>query len=291
LSRASQGTPAAPAERQFPLPGLTLAAQVWGKPGDRPVLAAHGWLDNAASFDLLAPQLPDCEIVALDLAGHGASGSRSPDSGYNLWQDVGDFLDVLDALGWARCTLLGHSRGAAISMLFAATFPDRVDKLVLIEGGAPLIGSAADAPATLAHALLDRRSLRDKVGRVFAQRAKAIQERAQGFTKVSVAAAEVLARRSLREVPGGFRWHADQRLKGASELRLTADHVRAFVRRVAAPVLLILADDGPFGRLPLYDEVIGLLADVEVVRLPGGHHLHLEGTEVEIAGRIRAFLG
>jgi len=176
-------------------------------------------------------------------------------------------------------------------MLFAATFPDRVDKLVLIEGGAPLIGSAADAPATLARALLDRRNLRDKAGRVFAERAKAIRERAQGFTKVSVAAAEVLARRSLREVPGGFRWHADQRLKGASELRLTADHVREFVRRVAAPVLLFLADDGPFGRMPLYDEMIGLLADVEVVRLPGGHHLHLEGAEVEIAGRIRAFLG
>jgi pimeloyl-ACP methyl ester carboxylesterase len=254
------------------------------------VLAAHGWLDNAASFDLLAPLLPDYEIVALDLAGHGFSGSRSADSGYNLWQDVGDFLDVLDSLGWARCTLLGHSRGAAISMLFAATFPERVDKLVLIEGGAPLIAAPDDAPATLAQALLDRRSLRGKSGRVFAQRAKAIKERSQGFTKISVAAAEVLARRSLREVPGGFQWHADQRLKGASELRLTAEHVRAFVRRVAAPVLLFLADDGPFARLPIYEDMIRLFPDVEVVRMSGGHHLHLEGGEVEIARRIRHFL-
>ena len=38
----------------------------------------------------------------------------------------------MEALGWQRCTLLGHSRGAAISMLFAATFPERVDKLVQI---------------------------------------------------------------------------------------------------------------------------------------------------------------
>lgn len=290
MSEASSRTPAAPAERQFELPGLTLAAQVWGSSGGRPVLAAHGWLDNAASFDRLAPLLPGCEIVALDLAGHGASGSRSFDAGYNLWQDVGDFLEVLDALGWARCTLLGHSRGAAISMLFAGTFPERVDKLVLIEGGAPLIGAAAEAPGTLRQALLDRRSLCGKSGRVFAQRAKAIQERAQGFTKISVAAAEALARRSLRAVPGGFQWHADQRLKGASELRLTADHVREFVRRVAAPVLLVLADDGPFGRLPIYEDMIGLFANVEVVRLPGGHHLHLEGAEGEIARRIQAFL-
>jgi pimeloyl-ACP methyl ester carboxylesterase len=291
LSKASSRTPAAPTERQFALPSLTLAAQVWGNAGDLPILAAHGWLDNAATFDRLAPLLPGCEIVALDLAGHGQSGSRSADAGYNLWQDVGDFLDVLDELGWARCTLLGHSRGGAISMLFAATFPERVDKLVLIEGGAPMIGSAAEAPATLRQALLDRRSLRGKSGRVFAERAKAIQERAQGFTKLSVAAAEVLARRSLRAVRGGFQWHADQRLKGASELRLTAEHVREFVRRVSAPVLLIMADDGPFVRLPIYEEMIGLFASIEVVRLQGGHHLHLEGAEAEIARRIQAFLG
>lgn len=290
MSEASARTPPTPTERRFALPGLTLAAQVWGKPGRLPVLAAHGWLDNAASFDLLAPLLPDYEIVALDLAGHGFSGSRSEDSGYHLWQDVGDFLDVLDQLGWARCTLLGHSRGAAISMLFAAAFPERVDKLVLIEGGAPLVAPPDDAPAILTQALLDRRRLRGKTGRVFAERAKAIKERAQGFTKISLAAAEVLARRSLREVPGGFQWHADQRLKGASELRLTPDHVRAFVRRVTAPVLLILADDGPFARLPIYEDMIRLLPDAEVVRTTGGHHLHLEGAEVEIARRIRGFL-
>jgi pimeloyl-ACP methyl ester carboxylesterase len=290
LSGASFRTPAARADRQFEAAGLTLAAQVWGEPGDRPVLAAHGWLDNAASFDLLAPQLSGCEIVALDLAGHGSSGSRSPDAGYNLWQDVGDVLDVLDELAWQRCTLLGHSRGGAISMLFAATFPERVDKLVLVEGGVPVIGAAADAPATLARALLDQRKLRGKSGRVFEERATAIEERAQGFTKVSLAAAELLARRSLRAVPGGFQWHADQRLKGASELRLTADHVRAFVRCVAAPTLLFLADDGPFGRLPIYEEMIAEFPSIEVVRLRGGHHFHLEGAQVEIGRRIRAFL-
>ena len=41
----------------------------------------------------------------------------------------------------------------------------------------------------------------------------------------------------------------------------------------------------------LYEEMIGLFADIEVVRLPGGHHLHLEGAEVEIAARTLRFLG
>ena len=279
-----------PQDRQFHLPGLTLAAEVWGRAGEHPVLAAHGWLDNAGSFDLLAPRLTGCEIVALDLAGHGKSDSRSADSAYNIWQDVGDLLEVVDALGWQRCTLLGHSRGAAISMLFAGAFPERVDKLVLLEGGLPLTGEADDAPASLARALLERRALLGKSGRVFTQRATAIAERAQGFSKVTPAAAEILARRSLREVPGGFQWHADQRLKATSELRFSAEHTRAFVRRITAPVLLLFATESPFAGRPLYREAAELFADIEVAELPGGHHFHLEGAEAAIAERIRRFL-
>ena len=157
-----------PREQRFALPGLTLAAEIWGAPGEQPILASHGWLDNAGSFELLAPLLPGCELVALDLAGHGLSDSRSADSSYNIWQDVGDLLDVADAMAWQRCTLLGHSRGAGISMLFAATFPERVDKLILLEGGLPLTAEAEEAPAGLAEALRDARALRGKGGRVFA---------------------------------------------------------------------------------------------------------------------------
>jgi len=280
-----------PRERRFALPGLSLAAEVWGSPGQRPVLASHGWLDNAGSFALLAPLLPRCEIVALDLAGHGFSDSRSPDSSYNIWQDVGDLLAVADELGWQRFTLLGHSRGAGISMLFAATFPERVDKLVLLEGGLPLTAEASEAPAGLAQALRESRELRDKSGRVFATRATAIAERAGGFSKVTPAAAELLARRSLREVPsGGFQWHADQRLKAQSELRMTPDHVRAFARAVQAPALLLFAERSPFVDRPLYRELPSLFANIEVDRAPGGHHFHLEGSEAIIAERIRRFL-
>ncbi len=277
--------------REFALPGVTLAAQVFGKAGGVPVLATHGWLDNASTFDLLAPRLDGCEVVSLDLAGHGLSGSRSPDAAYNIWEDVGDLLEVREQLGWARCNLLGHSRGAAIAMLFAGAFPEYVDKLVLIEGGVPLLGLPAEAPATLARSFRDRAALRSKSGRVFTDRATAIDERAQGFTKLTTAAAEILARRSLREVPGGFQWHADQRLKGSAEVRLTREHVHAFIGAITAPVLMVLAETSPFGDTDLYKEMIAAFANIEVVRLPGGHHLHLEGAEAEIAARVRRFLG
>jgi len=272
------------------LPGLTLAAQVWGRRGGVPVLALHGWLDNSSTFDLLAPLLPDCELVALDLAGHGRSGFRSPDAAYNIWEDVGDLLEVAEQLGWQRFNLLGHSRGAAIAMLFAGAYPQLTDRLVLVEGGVPVVGTAAEAPETLARSFRERRELRAKSGRVFADRASAILERARGFTKLSTAAAEILARRSLREVDGGFVWHADQRLKGVPEVRLTREQVRAFVERVEAPTLMVLAEESPFGGTDLYQEMIAAFEEIETVVLPGAHHLHLEGAQGEIAALVRRFL-
>ncbi|MGD8323921.1 MAG: alpha/beta fold hydrolase, partial [Gammaproteobacteria bacterium] len=104
-----------PVERTFDVPGLSLAAREWGTAGELPVIALHGWLDNAGSFDLLAPQLSGVHLIALDCAGHGLSGHRSPDATYNVWQDVPDVFAVASRLGWDRFTLLGHSRGAAIA--------------------------------------------------------------------------------------------------------------------------------------------------------------------------------
>jgi pimeloyl-ACP methyl ester carboxylesterase len=279
-----------PVERQFELPGLKLRALEWGAAGGVPVLALHGWLDNAGSFDLLAPLLPSCHLIALDAAGHGLSDPRSDDSGYNLWQDVGDLHDVAAALGWQRFNLLGHSRGAAIAMLFAGTFPGRVERLMLLEGGLPIVGSAADAPANLERVLERTRELRGRGGRVFVSREQAIAERVDGFSPVTTAAAEILARRSLIAVTGGWQWQADQRLKAGSELRLTPELVRAFVERVSAPALCIMAEQSPFADLALYTETLQRFARLELRRVAGRHHFHLEGAAEAIAAEINRFL-
>lgn len=277
-----------PTEREFSLPGLTLAAREWGEPGQAPVIAVHGWLDNAGSFDLLAPLLEGCHVIALDSAGHGHSGNRSPDASYDLWQEVGDLLGVADAMGWSKFSMLGHSRGAAIAALTAGTCPDRVASLVLIEGGIPVLSSAEDAPENLAQALKERGER--KSGRVFADRATALEERANGFSKVALSTAEILARRSLRQVEGGFRWHVDPRLKGTSAFRLSAEHMKAFVSRIDVPVLILLAEQSPFANAPAYREMLEWFDGAEIAVLPGAHHFHLEGAEAEIAARTLRFL-
>ena len=68
-------------EVRLSLPHIELAAHLFGPEDGRPVIALHGWLDNANSFARLAPRLEGLRVIALDMAGHGHSGHRPPGAG------------------------------------------------------------------------------------------------------------------------------------------------------------------------------------------------------------------
>ncbi|WP_236638195.1 alpha/beta fold hydrolase [Mangrovicoccus ximenensis] len=114
-----------PRDCSWEIDGLPLAGLAWGPQDGTPVLALHGWMDHAASFAELAPRLGGCHVVAPDLSGQGLSGHRSPHATYNIWDDLPQLAGLLDRLGWDSCVLLGHSRGANISALLAATATTR----------------------------------------------------------------------------------------------------------------------------------------------------------------------
>ena len=68
-------------ERTFENNGIQLAAKEWGRSGYQPVIALHGWLDNANSFDRMLPGMEHLHIIALDLAGHGRKPLRHATDG------------------------------------------------------------------------------------------------------------------------------------------------------------------------------------------------------------------
>jgi len=82
--------------------------------GDTPVLALHGWLDNAHSFVPLSDHLDGLDLVAIDFPGHGFSMPRPDGVRYHFDDYSFDVLAVLDDLGWERCNILGHSLGGEI---------------------------------------------------------------------------------------------------------------------------------------------------------------------------------
>ena len=120
------------AKRQIALPnGQSLAVVEVGDPSLPPILLVHGYTDNSRSFSLLAPHLADSfRLLAVDLRGHGASSA--PECCYALTELAYDLRLVLDVLQIERASLVGHSLGSMVGQVFAARWPERVDRLVLI---------------------------------------------------------------------------------------------------------------------------------------------------------------
>lgn len=284
-------------EIELPLHSLTLAAKAWGPTNGRPVLALHGWMDNANSFDRLAPLLADVRLVALDMAGHGKSDHRAGHMPYYMWEYALDVLDVVDGLGWARFSLLGHSLGGGVATLVAGLVPERVDRLLLIESIGPLAGEAETMPNTLLStrkAMQTARSLREKRagqyrGPRFADPAEAVERRMMSPLKLPRAAIEMLVARGVVAVDGGFEWRHDPRLMLPTAVRMTEEQVQVHLARIGAPTTLILGTDGLFmddERATFLHERKALLADLTEHVLPGSHHLHMGDSAAAIAELI-----
>jgi len=261
-------------EVRLSLPHLEVAAHLYGPDDGKPVIALHGWLDNAATFSRLAPRLKGLRIVALDLPGHGHSDHRPIGAGYNIWDYAHDVLQVAEQFGWQRFSLLGHSMGAIVSVLLAGALPERVERLALIDGVIPYTGEADSAPHKLGSALEALLAVNDKRKPVYASFDQAVEARMKGVGAVSREAAEMLAQRGLMPVPGGYTWRTDPRLMLPSAMRLTRAHALAFVSRVACPTSLVLAEQGLMMQPELLELVESFPFDIR--RLVGGHHLHLD---------------
>ena len=130
----------------------SLAYQQWGSPSSpNKVLAIHGWLDNSNSFNYLGPYLAErgFHVVAYDNIGHGYSThEKASSNNYGVAPYVGRCRDVIEALKWEKCNIVGHSLGAALTVLFAGSHPDMVDKIALIDGFATPLTQPAERAAT-----------------------------------------------------------------------------------------------------------------------------------------------
>ena len=280
--------------RELRLPGGRgeLAALRFGDPDGPKLLALHGWLDNAASFVPLAASLEGFDVVALDLPGHGASAHRAAGYDYVYVDWLHDVLDALDALGWERAHLLGHSMGATLASTLAAAAPERVAKLALIEGLGPLGGPAESAGTRLREAVAARRALdarREDAPRVIKDIDTALAARLQA-TPMREADARLIVERNLQAVAGGWSWRSDPRLRLPSSTRLPEAAIRAILQAVDAPTLLVAAEPAPPYFPPaLRAERIACLRDASLHVLEGGHHVHMERAP-EIGALLRDFL-
>jgi len=285
-------------QKRFDLYGFTYAAQLWGESDSHPVIALHGWLDNSASFEVLAPllDLSQIQVLAIDLAGHGLSQHRSGISDYPIWSEIASIYAIADEMGWSEFSLMGHSRGAMISLLMAGTYPQRITQLIMIDALLPPIVPAEDAQARMVNSLnelhrrLKRVSLYDTYDDAIFARANS------RFGNIQTSTAERLAARGLHKVGQQYQWHADGKLWALSNIGLSLAMVQSFVDKITAPSHLLLGRQGLMQGnseqskyLVAFEQVVSALS-INIHEFDDGHFLHMEKSAHRVAETINSFL-
>lgn len=131
-----------------PVDGGDLYVGAWGPPNAPVVLAAHGITGNHLHFGFVARELStDRRVVAPDLRGRGASAAIAGPFGMDA--HARDLVALLDHVGAEEAVVIGHSMGGFVATTMAANHPDRVERLVLVDGGLALGAPEGDVDEIL----------------------------------------------------------------------------------------------------------------------------------------------
>lgn len=270
----------------------------WGEPraGEPPLVMVHGWMDVGASFQFVVDALPtDREIVALDWRGFGLSATPGTDC-YWFPDYLGDLDALLDALSpQAPVDLVGHSMGGNVAMSYAGVRPQRIRRLVNLEGfGMPDVAPAA-APERLGRWLDELKqppSLRP-----YASLAEVAERLIRNNPRLPAAKAAWLAQHWARETPEGFLLNADPAHKLANPVLYRKAEVLACWQRITAPTLWVEGSDDQLTRFwgtryprDEFESRLALVPSLErTVLQDAGHMLHHDQPEA-LAARLQAFL-
>lgn len=257
------------------IPGFTIACKSWGNPALPPILALHGWLDNANSFDLIAPYLAqDFYFIAADLPGHGHSSHLPEGAYYHFIDGIYTTLQIIKALNYERMHLLGHSLGACLASLVAGIAPHRVHSVAFIDALGPLTHPESACQQQLAQ-YLENDLIVNKPAKPYASLKLAARTRAQrGYLKTEHA--EILCARGMYEKDNAFYWRHDKRLLIPSPLRLTEEQVLSCLSAIKAKTLLCWAEQGFSFNEKALQKRIHAVENLTLIRLTGGHHVHME---------------
>ena len=217
--------------------GIQIQLTVWEGKG-KPILCIHGLTANSRFWDCLASALsPQHKIIAMDLRGRGLSDK--PLTGYSIDHHCKDVLALMDDLGLKRPVLMGHSLGAFISLVFAAQHPDRVDRLILVDGGGKL------SERQMAKVFAGIKPSLDRLGQVFSSFEDYVSQMKQApFLKPWNSFMETYFRYEVEEVEGGLRSRVHPKHIEEEAQNLGKVDSTQFYTKVTSPTLILRATKG-----------------------------------------------
>jgi len=297
-----------PSRSEFvPVRNLRYHARIWGTPSPArpPLVLLHGWMDVAASWQFVVDALAgERHVIAPDWRGFGLTGGGAVD---NYWMP--DYLADLDWLldhyaGDTPVDLVGHSMGGNIAMQYGGVRPQRVRRLINLEGfGMPPL-QPAEAPGRYGKWIdqLKRLHRGEMALASYAGPDGVARRLMKTNPRLSRDKADWLAGHwsvARLQAEGGERWEilGDPAHKIINANLFRVDETLALYAAIAAPVLAVVASDDSLdhwwkGRYTLADfqERLTSVRDVRLERVEDAGHMLHHDQPGRVAALIEAFL-
>lgn len=278
--------------------GLRYHVRHWGNEDAPLIVMLHGWMDVSASFQFVVDHLQqDWHVIAPDLRGFGLTDAPGTDT-YWFPDYLGDLDTILQHyVPQGPVNLLGHSMGANVAGLYAGTRPERVRRLVNLEGFGLPATRAEQAPGRYRQWLDELR--RPPSLRTYASQAEVAARLQKTNPRLSDERAAFLSGYWAKQDAEG-RWVilGDPAHKQTSPLLFHVEEVMACWQQITAPVLWMQAEDTDVWHWMGPKEQAQAEIDRRLTHIPqlqkemianAGHMLHHDQPEL-LASLIEAFL-
>jgi pimeloyl-ACP methyl ester carboxylesterase len=218
---------------------LRLHYVVWGDGSKPPLLMVHGGEDHCRSWDFLARALLDrYTIYAPDLRGHGDSGWAIGGM-YSLPEFTLDIATLANSIS-GPLTLVGHSLGGGIVLQYAGTYPERVQRVVSIEGWGPPMFERQPAHRRMRHWIDHMHEMERRRPRRYPTIEAATRRMMEANPHLSPEMARHLTLHGVRQNEDGtYSWKFDNYVRIRSPYEFNLEDARDIWAQISCPTLLI----------------------------------------------------
>ncbi len=249
----------------------------WGSEGKPALVLVHGGLDHARNWDWVARAFrDDFHVYALDLRGHGNSG-WSPGAMYTIAEHVLDLSALIDIIGESPVYLIGHSLGGMIVLHYSGVYPDRVKKVIAIEGVGfpPEHRVHAPASARMRRWIEDVRKTEGREPRSYADLDSAVARMKEANPHLTDEVARHLTLHGTNwNSDGSMVWKFDNFVRPLAPYGHNILDASEIFGQIACPVLLLWGQES-FARDPSGDPRVAPIRDRHIVGVPNaGHWVH-----------------
>jgi pimeloyl-ACP methyl ester carboxylesterase len=264
----------------------------WDGGGATTVLCLHGFLDSAWGFELVAPRLAEAgfHVVAVDLRGHGDTEWAPRGSCYHFFDYVFDVADLADAVSREKLAVVGHSMGGAIATLYAAAFPERPDRIAVLEGLILRDQPLEEMPERMAQWIVSTRRLRQRPPKRYPTVEAAAARILANDPRCPPEVALLAARHGTRAVEGGVVFKHDPSHQARGPYPFRSDHWRSYWTRVRCPALLADAAESEASLPPDFEARMAAFQRGRRVTIPNSGHMMMRHNPTAVAATLLEFL-